>query len=150
VYSQNFGGEGPAPGTTGKFLVLFRKEDGGQAAASALSDAAGLSAFPRKEHTETRRPPPPTPSPATGASTEFVRGCQEAVDHLAGRILAEPPGGAVAEELVPVTFDESELTWGLQATRSAVSQFGGRGVRSQRLECCGFSPSTPSGRSMVR
>jgi hypothetical protein len=150
VYRQNSGGENPAPGTTGKFLILFRKADGGQAAASALSDAAGLSAFPRKENSETRRHPPQTPSPATGASTEFVRGCQEAVDHLAGRILAEPPGGAVAEDLVSVTFDESEITWRLQATRSAASQFDGRGVGAQRLECCGFSPSTASGRSMVR
>ena len=150
MYRQNFGGEGPAPGTTGKFLVLCRREAGGQAAASALSDAAGLSTFLRKEHTETRRHPPQTPSLATGASTEFVRGCQEAVDHLASRILAKPPGGAVAEELVPVIFDESEFTWGLQATRSAASQFGGRGVRAQRLGCSGFSASTASGRSMVR
>lgn len=44
MFTQHPGPEGPAPGTTGRYLILFREEDGGQAGASALSNTAGLSA----------------------------------------------------------------------------------------------------------
>lgn len=41
----NYGSEGSAAGTTGRYLVLFREADGVQAGVSALSDTAGLSAM---------------------------------------------------------------------------------------------------------
>jgi subtilisin len=199
VLSQNLGPEGPAPGTTGRYIVLFREEDGGRAAASALSDTAGLSAVrttdfeeqavegdqlesseavvfdelsvavvdaapdqaqalgaattqeespilavePERvvyalqaERSGSASMPSSTPTaPTAGPSAEFLRGYRDAVDHLVGRVLADGglPGG-VTEEITAAAFDESEFTWGLQATRAAASRFSGRGVRVAVLD----------------
>ena len=199
MFSQNLGPEGPAPGTTGKYIVLFRAEDGGRAGASALSHTAGLSAVRTADFEEravegdqlesseavvfdelsvavvdaapdqaqalgaatTQEESPilavepervvyalqaersgsaPMPSanpttPTAGPSADFLRGYRDAVDHLVGRVLADGglPGG-VAEEVAAKAFDESELTWGLQATKAAASRFSGRGVRVAVLD----------------
>jgi subtilisin len=199
VLSQNRGPEGPTPGTTGRYLVLFREEDGGRAGASALSDTAGLRAvrttdfeeqavegdqLERSEAvvfdelsvavvdaapdqiqalgvatTQEESPivavepervvyalqversgsaPMPSSNPTAliaGPSAEFLRGYREAVDHLVGRVLADGglPGG-VTEEVAATAFEESEFAWGLQATKAAVSQFSGSGVRVAVLD----------------
>jgi subtilisin len=199
VFSQNLGPEGPAPGTTGRYIVLFREEDGGRAGASALNDTAGLSAVRTADFEEraveadqletseavvfdelsvavvdaapdqaqalgaattqeespilavepervvyalqTERPgsaPMPSSSPTAptpGSSAEFLRGYRDAVDHLVSRVLADGglPGG-VTEEVAAAAFDESEFTWGLQATKAAASRFSGRGVRVAVLD----------------
>src|SRR5215218_8607415 len=190
MLSQNLGPEGPAPGTTGRYIVLFREEDGGRAGASALSDTAGLSAVRTPDFEEravegdqlesseavvdaapdqaqalgaatTQEESPilavepervvyalqaersgsaPMPSstptaPTAGPSAEFLRGYRDAVDHLVGRVLADGglPGG-VTEEVAAAAFDESEFTWGLQATKAAASRFSGRGVRVAVLD----------------
>jgi subtilisin len=199
VSSQNLGPEGPAPGTTGRYIVLFREEDGGRAAVNALSDTAGVSAVRTTDFEEqavegdqlesseavvfdelsvavvdaapdqaqalgaattqeesailavepervvyalqaersgsapmlSSTPTAPTAEP----SAEFLRGYRDAVDHLVGRVLADGglPGG-VTEEITAAAFDESEFTWGLQATGAAASRFSGRGVRVAVLD----------------
>lgn len=199
MFSQGLTPEDPAPGTTGRYIVLFSEEDGGRGGVSALSDTAGLSAVrtadfeegavegERLESSEAvvfdelsvavvdaapdqaqalgaattqeespilavepervvyALPPerfggPPVPvsdpvAPTAGTSSEFLRGYRDAVNHLVDRVLGDggEPGG-VAEELAAVTFDESQFTWGLQATKSSASQFSGRGVRVAVLD----------------
>lgn len=199
MFSQNLGPEGPAPGTTGRYIVLFAEEDGGGAGASALSDTAGLSAVSVADLEEraveghqlesseavvfdelsvavvdaapdqaqalgaatTQEESPilavepervvyalqaerygsaPIPSfnptaPTAGPSADFLRGYRDAVDSLVGRVLGDGglPGG-ITEEVAAAAFDESEFTWGLQATKAAASRFSGRGVRVAVLD----------------
>lgn len=197
MFTQHPGPEGPTPGTTGRYLILFREEDGGQAGASALSNTAGLSAVRAADFEEgaveaermqtseaivfdelavavvdaapeqaralgaavaeddnpilAAEPErvvyalsaegfggaanPPSVPAATGGSTEFLRGYRDAVNHLVGSVLpgeASPVG--VGEEVRRAAFDEAEFTWGLQATRAAVSRFGGRGIKVTVLD----------------
>ena len=199
MFSQNLGPEGPAPGTTGRYIVLFREEDGGRAGASALSDTAGLSAVRTADFEEgavegdqlesseavvfdelsvavvdaapeqaqalgaaTTQEESPIlavepervvyalqaerygsgpmpfsnpPAPTAGPSAEFLQGYRDAVDHLVGRVLADGSLlGGVTEEVAAAAFDESEFTWGLQATKVAASQFSGRDVRVAVLD----------------
>ncbi|MGH2559509.1 MAG: S8 family peptidase [Thermomicrobiales bacterium] len=60
-----------------------------------------------------------------GAVGDYLRGYRDAVNHLAERLL-------LPEETPPP--DETELTWGLQATNVAASQYTGRGVRVAVLD----------------
>ena len=66
---------------------------------------------------------------------EFLRGYREAVDHLVGRLLAM---GGIAEaavsEVLPAAFSETEFTWGLQATKVALSRFSGRDIKVAVLD----------------
>lgn len=191
MFLQDLGPEGPAPGTTGRYVVLFREEAGGQGGAGALNDTAGLSAVhtadfeqgavegDRLESSEavvfdelsvavvdaapdqaqalgaaTTQEESPIlaiepervvyalpdlsaglTTPTAGQSSEFLRGYRDAVDHLVGRVLGDGgvPGG-VAEEVAAAAFNESEFTWGLQATKASASQFSGRGVRVAVLD----------------
>lgn len=200
MFSQNFGPEGSAPGTTGRHIVLFREEDGAGAGADALGDAAGLSAISSADFEEgavggdqledseavvfeelsvavvdagpdqvqalgtattqdespilavepervvyalqdggPRAAPAPPYGPAAraaGPSAQFLRGYREAVDHLVDRVLAEDglTDGVTEEVAAAAAFDESEFTWGLQATRASVSRFSGRGVKVAVLD----------------
>lgn len=84
-------------------------------------------------------PPEPLPSPdvlsAAGVSVEWLRGYREAVNHLIGKLLAASglPDEAAAEAIA-AAVSETELTWGLQATRAAASRFSGRGIRVAVLD----------------
>lgn len=81
------------------------------------------------------------PTLANGGAQDYLRGYRSAVVHLEAELnnfdrVALP---APATELsVP---DESQATWGLQATRVAASQFSGRGIRIAVLDT-GFDFST--------
>lgn len=56
---------------------------------------------------------------------DYLRGYQDAVNHLVEQMLAQEPGPPP---------DESEFTWGLQATNVVASAFSGRGVRVAVLD----------------
>jgi subtilisin family serine protease len=64
---------------------------------------------------------------AFGAPSEdYLRGFRDGVDAVVGRVLAGT--SAELETAGEVSSDESQLTWGLQATRSGESCLTGRGV----------------------
>lgn len=66
---------------------------------------------------------------------DFLRGYRDAVDHLVARLLAI---GGIAEaavgEAVVAAFSETEFTWGLQATKAALSRFSGRDTKVAVLD----------------
>ncbi|HUR53637.1 MAG TPA: S8 family serine peptidase, partial [Gemmataceae bacterium] len=84
--------------------------------------------------------PVPTPSPAlspSGSSSqaEYLRGYQDAVNHLAER-LSRSDGAAGSDATVSATSfsDNAQSTWGLQATGVLTSPFSGQGVRVAVLD----------------
>lgn len=93
------------------------------------------------------RPPALLPAYVAGSpfesSTEYLRGYRDAVNNLVDNILTTDgsPGGT-AEQLVAASFDESSVTWGLQATKTATSRFSGQGVRVAVLDT-GFDERHP-------
>lgn len=66
---------------------------------------------------------------------EYLQGYREAVDHLVTKLLAM---GGVAEQAVseaaPAAFSETEFTWGLQATKAALSRFSGKNIKVAVLD----------------
>jgi len=80
MFTDNYGSEEPAPGTTGKYLVLLR-EDAVEAGVRTLSDAAGLSVTSSSDFDE-------------GAVGGEVLAEAEAVvfDELAVALVDTPPG----------------------------------------------------------
>lgn len=84
-------------------------------------------------------PPPaevsPVPSVAAGFPIEFLRGYRDAVNHLVDKLLV---AGGVAEgiagEALVAAFNESELTWGLQITKAATSNFSGKNIKVAVLD----------------
>ena len=80
MFVDNYGSEEPAPGTTGKYLVLLR-EDAVEAGVRTLSDAAGLSVTSSSDFDE-------------GAVGGEVLAEAEAVvfDELAVALVDTPPG----------------------------------------------------------
>lgn len=65
---------------------------------------------------------------------EYLRGYQAAVNHLVNSMLASGGlAGGVAEQAV-AAIDESTVTWGLQVTKVAASQFSGRGIKVAVLD----------------
>jgi subtilisin len=92
---------------------------------------------------------PPTPIPASGTGdpfnlrTEYLRGYRDAVNNLVGNILATDGSPSVAaEQVFAAAFDESSVTWGLQATSVATSQYSGQGVKVAILDT-GFDERHP-------
>ena len=65
-------------------------------------------------------------------SLEYLRGYRDAVNHLYDK-LTGTEAGEVAAEAAPA-FSETELTWGLQATKVPASRFTGRGIRVAVLD----------------
>ncbi|HEV2773082.1 MAG TPA: S8 family serine peptidase [Thermoleophilaceae bacterium] len=65
--------------------------------------------------------------PGAQQSKEFLEGYRAAVEHLMEK-LAAADLPSLAAELAPAAFNESQFTWGLQATRAATSRFSGRGT----------------------
>jgi subtilisin len=91
----------------------------------------------------------PTPIPASGAgrssrlSPGYLRGYQDAVNNLVGNILGT--GGApsaVVEQAAAAAFDESSVTWGLQATNAATSRNSGHEIKVAVLDT-GFDEHHP-------
>lgn len=66
----------------------------------------------------------------TAVSSEYLRGYRDAIDGLLQRLGAGSGGSATTT----VTFDESQRTWGLDATAVTASRFAGRGVRVAVLD----------------
>jgi len=66
-------------------------------------------------------------------SAEFLLGYREGVNQLVAQLLNGAAGIETAG-LTPLAFDESRLTWGLQATRVAESQYSGQGIRVAVLD----------------
>ncbi len=75
------------------------------------------------------------PSVAAGFPIEFLRGYRDAVNHLVDKLLVA--GGVteeIAAEAVIAAFNESELTWGLQITKAALSSFSGKNIKVAVLD----------------
>jgi subtilisin len=72
------------------------------------------------------------PPPGSTFSLDYLRGYQEGVRDAVGR--PAPAGQSVAAQTGPVSWDESELTWGLQATRVDCSNADGTGIKVAVLD----------------
>jgi subtilisin len=92
--------------------------------------------------------PPPAmaaPAPGGGRSAEYLRGYREAVLHL-----TDAGGDVPASEVGLAAVDESQATWGLQATKVVNCCRTGRGIRIAVLDT-GFDEQHPdfAGRSIT-
>ena len=106
-------------------------------AAHATSPAAnGHAAIPIPDPPPFRAPAPPQSGPF---SAEYLRGYREAVLHLTAGIAAESSAGVAA---VAAALDETQATWGLQATKVVNCCRTGRGVRVAVLDT-GFDLTHP-------
>ena len=84
-------------------------------------------------------PPPPEVSPVptvvAGFPVEFLRGYRDAINHLVGRLLTVSGiAEGIAEEALVAAFNETELTWGLQVTKAAISRFSGKNIKVAVLD----------------
>ncbi|MFP2924584.1 S8 family serine peptidase [Pyxidicoccus sp. 3LG] len=89
--------------------------------------------------------------PTQEFSAAYLRGYRDSVVQLVERLLAEGGGLAAKGQVVPgvQAWNESEATWGLQATRVAASRFTGKGIKVAVLDT-GFGPHTDfGGRNIV-
>jgi subtilisin len=91
-------------------------------------------------------PPYARTAEAPGRSAEYLRGYREAVLHLTDGIA----GGEAAAEAVIAASDESQATWGLQATKVVNCCRTGKGIRVAVLDT-GFDLQHPdfAGRSVT-
>src|SRR5437870_4655381 len=84
-------------------------------------------------------PPPPEVSPVptvvAGFPVEFLRGYRDAINHLVGRLLTVSGiAEGIVEEALVAAFNETELTWGLQVTKAAISRFSGKNIKVAVLD----------------
>ena len=92
-----------------------------------------------------------TPQPMS-AGAEYFRGLRDGVNYIVDQVLEG--GNAAAGGLTgagrAAALDESQLTWGLQVTRTAESRFTGKGIRVAVLDT-GFDVGHPDfmGRRIV-
>ncbi len=68
-----------------------------------------------------------------GPPLDFLRGYRDAVNHLYDKLTGNGAAELLAEGLAPV-FGETEVTWGLQATKASASRFTGRDIRVAVLD----------------
>jgi subtilisin family serine protease len=87
------------------------------------------------------------PEQGGGLSAEYLRGYREAVQHLTDAAAGQ---GAVAAEAAITAVDESQATWGLQATKVVNCCRTGKGIRLAVLDT-GFDLQHPdfAGRSVT-
>jgi hypothetical protein len=73
---------------------------------------------------------------AGGLNLDFLLGYQQAVNHLVEHLIGgrSTLPGAAGATLASLAVDESQLTWGLQATRVPESSFSGKGVKIAVLD----------------
>jgi subtilisin len=85
-----------------------------------------------------------------GVPVDYLRGYQDGVNNLIDTLLGTSAALGEGVLAAAATFDESALTWGLQATRAASSQFTGAGIRLAVLDT-GFDLQHPdfTGRRIV-
>ena len=76
--------------------------------------------------------PPHSGAAAGEFSVEYYKGYRDAVNFLVEKMLKD--NGLSEDIKAEAVMDESALTWGLQATKAAVSQFTGRGIRVAVLD----------------
>lgn len=69
-----------------------------------------------------------------GPSAEYVRGYRDGVSDFAGRILPQPTDRLEGQASAMAAWDESQVTWGLQATKAAASAQTGKGIRVAVLD----------------
>jgi subtilisin family serine protease len=95
----------------------------------ALATAPTLVPPPLEEEAVAAAPGP------GGTPFEYLQGYRDAVNHVVSRVIDR---SGVAEELaamqIPATWNETQLTWGLQATRVDKSSFSGKGIRVAVLD----------------
>jgi subtilisin family serine protease len=84
-------------------------------------------------------PPPPHVVEAGGLSAEYLRGYREAVLHLTAPAVGDE---AAAVEALIAAIDESQATWGLQATKVVNCCRTGKGIRVAVLDT-GFDLKHP-------
>jgi subtilisin family serine protease len=86
-------------------------------------------------------------SPAAAA---YIRGYADAVDGLTRTLLTSASAAAAAAQPVVQAWNESQITWGLQATRVPMSAFSGKGIKVAVLDT-GFDLAHPDfvGRSIT-
>jgi subtilisin family serine protease len=92
--------------------------------------------------------PPSSAAARPGLTPDYLRGYRDAVVHLADAAgLGDGPSGAA---LAAAAFDESRVTWGLQATGVPRSQYAGHGIKVAVLDT-GFDVNHPdfAGRVLV-
>ena len=106
--------------------------------------ANGHEALPQPDPAPFRPPAPPQSGPF---SAEYLRGYREAVLHLTAGIAAE----SASVQAFVAALDESQATWGLQATKVVNCCRTGRGIRLAVLDT-GFDDTHPdfAGRTIVK
>jgi subtilisin family serine protease len=89
---------------------------------------------------------------ATALQTDYLLGYRDAINHLVDRAMGLNGSGSATAVAEPTErfADTADLTWGLQATRVAESQFTGKGVKVAILDT-GFDLGHPdfAGRSVT-
>ncbi|HVK56811.1 MAG TPA: S8 family serine peptidase [Burkholderiales bacterium] len=86
---------------------------------------------------------PPDLSSDTVLPLEYFQGYRDAVNRLVDKIMASAGMPSELEgEIAVAALDESEVTWGLQLTKVAVSRFSGKGIRIAVLDT-GFDRRHP-------
>ncbi|MFD7260597.1 S8 family serine peptidase [Streptomyces sp. NPDC059874] len=73
------------------------------------------------------------PPGTAGTTADYLRGYQDGVEELVNHALQRFEAANLAEVLA-AAFDESQATWGLQATRVVESTFTGQGVKVAVLD----------------
>lgn len=92
-----------------------------------------------------------TTTPAAPTPVEYLRGFRDAVNQVVDRVFTESKVvEELTEEAAAAAWNETQFTWGLQATRAHTSRFSGRGVRLAVLDT-GFDLGHPdyTGRPIV-
>ncbi|HEY0601427.1 MAG TPA: S8 family serine peptidase [Herpetosiphonaceae bacterium] len=89
-------------------------------------------------------PPSPMNVPSPSMPHDYLRGYRDAVNHVVDQVLGgssstSAVGGGMTRSIFP---PETDLTWGLQATRVAESRYTGKGVRVAVLDT-GFDLGHP-------
>lgn len=77
------------------------------------------------------------PRPVTamdGVPADYLRGYRDAVNNLVEVVLETEETAGGPGSLAAVAWDETELTWGLQATKAPASRFTGNGIKVAVLD----------------
>jgi subtilisin family serine protease len=70
-----------------------------------------------------------------GLSLDYLRGFRDAADRLYDEAQqGEGGGGALGAAIASVFADNAQFTWGLQATKAAVSKYSGKGIKVAVLD----------------